>query len=205
MLSEPVALVISMFLRYFSTFSCEIHGIEKSVFAGIFLSQNSFSLSKLDAKGGSLIFDATETKYLLNWSAISFGFSMLLLSTFNENIPQLSLHLLAPISLNDFQTLAGLLAFSFKISEYWCFLDCFIREHTLLRQILYCSLSFIDLYLSLVFIASIISPLSHFGCCLRLTRCCFKGKCLSIMSKNKEDQLSTISLLSGLSLAQNLL
>ena len=43
---------------------------------------------------------------------------MLLLSTFNENIPQLSLHLLAPISLNNFQTLAGLLAFSFKISEY---------------------------------------------------------------------------------------
>ena len=65
MLSEPVALVISMFLRYFSTFSCEIHGIEKWVFAEIFLSQNSFSLSKLDAKGGSLIFDDTETKLTL--------------------------------------------------------------------------------------------------------------------------------------------
>ena len=33
------------------------------MFAGIFLSQNSFSLSKLDAKRGSLIFDAAETKY----------------------------------------------------------------------------------------------------------------------------------------------
>ena len=55
----------------------------------------------------------------------------------------------------------------------------------------------LDLYLSLVFIASIISPLSHFGCCLRLTRCCFKGKCLSIISKNKEDQLSTISFVSS--------
>ena len=30
--------------------SCEIHGIEKKVFAGIFLSQNSFSFLKLDAK-----------------------------------------------------------------------------------------------------------------------------------------------------------
>ena len=63
--------------------------------------------------------------------------------------------------------------------------------------LLYCSLSFIDLYLSLVFIASIISPFSHFGCCLRLTRCCSKGKCLSIMSKNKDDQLSTISFVSS--------
>ena len=36
-----------------------------------------------------------------------------------------------------------------------------------------------------------------FGCCLRLTRCFFKGKCLSIMSKNKDDQLSTISFVSS--------
>ena len=46
MLLEPVqvALVKSMFLRCFSNFSCEMHGIEKYVFAGIFLSQKSFSL-----------------------------------------------------------------------------------------------------------------------------------------------------------------
>ena len=43
---------------------------------------------------------------------------MMLSCIFNENIILLSLRLLAPISLNNFQTLAGLLAFSFKISEY---------------------------------------------------------------------------------------
>ena len=40
-------------------------------------------------------------------------------------------------------------------------------QHTLLREDLYCLLSLTDLYVSLVFIASIIPPVSHCGCCLR--------------------------------------
>ena len=49
--------------KIFSTFSCEIHGIVNYVFPGIFSSQSSFNVSKLVDKGGSLMFDATDTKY----------------------------------------------------------------------------------------------------------------------------------------------
>ena len=102
-----------------------------------------------------------------------------------------------PISLNSFQILLGLLLFSFIIAEYCDFLDSLIRFTTLFRQLLYSISSFKDLYLSLVFIASIISGVNHFGCCLRLTRKVFKGRCLSTISINIDDQESKVSLVSS--------
>ena len=61
-LSEPVALVRSIFLRYFSIFSKDISGIVKKVSFGILSLQNCRSLSKLEVSIGSLFFDATFTK-----------------------------------------------------------------------------------------------------------------------------------------------
>ena len=61
-LSEPVALVRSIFLRYFSIFSQDISGIVKKVSFEILSLQNWHSLSKLEVIIGSLIFDATFTK-----------------------------------------------------------------------------------------------------------------------------------------------
>ena len=106
--------------------------------AGIFSLQNFCSLSKLEVSIGSLIFDATVTKNLLNSLAISFGFSVTLSLVLRENMSALPFRLLAPISLNNFHTLAGLFAFSFKISEYWCFLDSLIILHTLFEAVSSC-------------------------------------------------------------------
>ena len=54
-LSEPVALVRSIFLRYFSIFSQDISGIVKKVSFGILSLQNCRSLSKLEVSIGFLM------------------------------------------------------------------------------------------------------------------------------------------------------
>ena len=53
----PVALVMSIFFRYFSAFSCPKVGIEKLVFSGNFSLQNVLSVSKLEGAIGSFIFE----------------------------------------------------------------------------------------------------------------------------------------------------
>ena len=117
-LSVPVALVISIFFRYFSTFSCAMLGMEKDVFSDNLSLQNILSVSKLEETIGSFIFEATDTKNLLNSVAISLEFSIILSLTFKENMLEPVFHLLAPSSLNSFQTLLGLLTFSLIISEF---------------------------------------------------------------------------------------
>ena len=62
MLSEPVALIRSIFRRYFSAFSQKISGTEKQVSVGMFSLQKCCSLSKSEVSIGSLILDATVTK-----------------------------------------------------------------------------------------------------------------------------------------------
>ena len=83
-LSEPVALVSAIFLRYFSIVSQDISGIKKVSF-GISSLQNCRSLSKLEFSIGSLIFDATFTKQILNSLAMSFEFSMIQSLILREN------------------------------------------------------------------------------------------------------------------------
>ena len=120
-LSVPVALVISIFFRYFSTFSCAMLGMEKDVFSDNLSLQNILSVSKLEETIGSFISEATDTKNLLNSVAISLEFSIILSLTFKENMLVPVFRLLAPSSLKSFQTLLGLLTFSLIISEYCCF------------------------------------------------------------------------------------
>ena len=76
-LSAPVALVMSIFLMYFSTLSYSMLGIEKGELPLNFLSQNTLSLSKLE---GIIvfffIFEATDTRNLSNSDEISERFSM---------------------------------------------------------------------------------------------------------------------------------
>ena len=149
---------------------------------GILSLQNCRSLSKLEVKLALWLF-MLHLQKILNSLAKSFEFSMI--QSLNLRGKYLHcLRLTCPYFLNPFpKTFAGVFDFPFKNAEYCCFFDCLIILHTLFRQNLYCSLSTIDLYLSRVLIASIISPVSHFGCCWRLTLCCFKGRCLSAMPK----------------------
>ena len=105
--------------------------------------------------------------------------------------------LLVPISLNSFQILLGLLLFSLIIAEYSDYLDFLKRFASLFRQLLYSISSFRDLYLSLVFIALIFSGVNHFGCCLCLTRKVFKGRCLSTISMDIDDQEFKVSSVSS--------
>ena len=65
MLSAPVALVMSILFRYFSTFSCPKVGIEKLAFSVSFSLQNALSLSKLEGTTGYFILELTDTKNVL--------------------------------------------------------------------------------------------------------------------------------------------
>ena len=73
-LSAPVALVMSIFFRYL-TFSYSMNR-DVCVFVN-FSSQNILSLSKLEIATGSFIFEATDTKNMLNSDKISEGFSII--------------------------------------------------------------------------------------------------------------------------------
>ena len=66
-----MALDTSIFTKNFETFSLEISGIVKWMSSGILLLQKASSLSKLEFVTGSFIFEAIDTKNLLNSLAIS--------------------------------------------------------------------------------------------------------------------------------------
>ena len=85
-LSVPVALVLSIFFKYFSTFSSAMLGMEKDVFSDNLSLQNLLSVSKLEDTIGYFIFEVTDTKNLLNSLAMSLEFSIILSLTFNENM-----------------------------------------------------------------------------------------------------------------------
>ena len=108
---------MSIFWRYFSTFSCPKIGIEKHVFSANFSSQNVLRLSKLEGAIGFCIFEDTDTKKLLNLDEISELLSIVLSLIFNENTLVAILRLRAPNSLKSFHTLKGLFTFSFSIQN----------------------------------------------------------------------------------------